>query len=105
MGLYLGPVSDSHSNLLGSPEERGETMGICFHNAGKCNVLAGTNFDEEVVLNRLGTQSEKKRDYVGKIPKWRTPPHSVWETPVIKKKTWVYFYRTRVRSLGMLVSN
>ena len=25
----------------------------------------------------LGTLSEKKRDYVGKIPKWRTPPPSL----------------------------
>ena len=25
----------------------------------------------------LGTRSEKKRDYVGKIPKWRTPPPSL----------------------------
>ena len=52
MGLYPGPVSDSHSNLLGSPEERGETMGICFHNAGKCDVVTGTNFDEEGPFNQ-----------------------------------------------------
>ena len=33
-------------------------MGICFHNADKCSVVTGTNFDEEGpfnqgVLNRL----------------------------------------------------
>ena len=54
-------------------------MGICFHNAGKYNVVTGTNFDEEGpfnqgVLNRLGTRSEKKRDYVGNIAKGTTDP-------------------------------
>ena len=31
--------------------------------------------------HKLGTRSEKKRDYVGKIPKWRTPSPlpPVWE--------------------------
>ena len=34
----------------------------------------------------------KKRDYVGKIPRWRTPPSPpVWETPVIKKKLGLFF--------------
>ena len=33
----------------------------------------------------------KKRDYVGKIPRVGAPPPPVWETPVIKKKSWVYF--------------
>ena len=33
-------------------EERGETMGICFHNADKCNVVTGTNFDEEGPFNQ-----------------------------------------------------
>ena len=43
-------------------------------------------------LATKGRLQRKKRDYVGKIPKWRTPPHPpVWETPVIKKKSWVYF--------------
>ena len=31
-----------------------------------------------------GRSQREKRDYVGKVPKRRTPP--VWETPVIKKK-------------------
>ena len=82
MGLYPGPVSDSHSNLLGSPEERGETMGICFHNAGKCDVVTGTNFDEEGpfnqgVLNRLGTRSEKNRITWDKFPSGGPPPPSL----------------------------
>ena len=43
----------------------------------------------------LGTLSEKKRDYVGKIPKWRTPLPPVWETPVIKKKVgFIFHFRT-----------
>ena len=36
--------------------KRGKTSGICFHNADKCNVVTGTNFDSEFnqgVLNRL----------------------------------------------------
>ena len=38
--------------------------------------------------NALRDVVRKKRDYVGKIPKWWPPSHplpSVWETPVIKK--------------------
>ena len=37
-----------------------------------------------------GRYQRKKRDYVGKIPKRRTPP-PVWETPVIKKKLGLFF--------------
>ena len=33
-------------------EERGETRGICFHNADRCNVVTGTNFDEEGPFNQ-----------------------------------------------------
>ena len=45
----------------------------------------------------LGTLSEKKRDYVGKIPKGGPPPPPppVWETPVIKKKVgFIFHFRT-----------
>ena len=40
---------------------------------------------------------EQKRDYVGKIPKRRTPspPPPIWETPVIKKKVgFIFHFRT-----------
>ena len=33
----------------------------------------------------------KKQDYVGKIPKWRTPLPPVWKTHVIKKKLGLFF--------------
>ena len=38
----------------------------------------------------------RKQDYVGKIPRWRTPPPPpVWETPVIKKKVgFIFHFRT-----------
>ena len=57
-------------------------MGICFHNAGKCNVVTGTNFDEEGpfnqgVLNRLGTRSEKNRITWDKFPSGGPPPPSL----------------------------
>ena len=47
----------------------------------------------------LGKERAKreKRDYVGKIPKRRTPPPTppVWETPVIKKKVgFIFHFRT-----------
>ena len=39
----------------------------------------------------LGTPSEKKRDYVGKIPKWRTPPPSLGNPCYQKKKLGLFF--------------
>ena len=55
------------------------------------------NVKTNISKNRTHTtkgrrQKKKKRDYVGKIPKWRTPPPlpPSLETPVIKQ-SWVYF--------------
>ena len=39
----------------------------------------------------LWCSQREKRDYVGKVPKRRTPPAPVWETPVIKKKLGLFF--------------
>ena len=33
----------------------------------------------------------KKRDYVGKIPRWRTPPTPSLGKPCYQTKSWVYF--------------
>ena len=43
-----------------------------------------------VDFNPKGRGQKKKRDYVGKIPKWRTPPTSLGN-PCYQKKSWVYF--------------
>ena len=36
-----------------------------------------------------GRCQKKKRDYGGKIPKWRTPPQ--FGKPLLSKKSWVHF--------------
>ena len=51
--------------------------------------------ESATTTERLGTRSEKKWDYMGKIPKWQAPPPPVWETPVIKKKVgFIFHFRT-----------
>ena len=39
---------------------------------------------------QLGSLSEKKQDYVGKIPRWQTSPPRLGN-PCYQKKSWVYF--------------
>ena len=80
-----------------------------FLNESKTNVfqfeivLTWTCVPHYEVEDRLGISVlvrvvvRKERDYVGKIPKWRTPPQ--FGKPLLSKKSWVYFSFQNLRNI------
>ena len=76
-------------------EETSNPASAVLQNLAACEA-AGDDSDEGTRKKRStagkGRYQRKKRDYVGKIPKRRTPPPPQFGKPLLsKKKSWVYF--------------